>query len=185
MSKKIDQVVKVLQQGGVILYPTEGVWGLGCDPFNAIAARRLLKIKKRNINKGLILIAANWRQVKDLVQINLAICTNIKAKNKQPITWVFPATKKVPAWITGKFNSVAIRVTSHTLAKSLCKKFGGPVVSTSANLAHQKPAKYLKQVDKNIISQVDFILSGKTGTLCGPTTICDVITNKIIRANKV
>jgi L-threonylcarbamoyladenylate synthase len=181
MSKEIFRAIKVLKQGGIILYPTEGVWGLGCDPFNETVVLRLLKIKKRSILKGLILIAANWQQVKDLIKVNLATCEVIRSKNKLPITWVFPATRKVPRWITGKFNSVAIRVTMHPIARNICQKFGAPIVSTSANLSGNKSAKSLKQIANSIITQVDFVLQGSVGTLDKPTPICDIKTGKTIR----
>ncbi len=177
---KINQADKILQQGGVILYPTEGVYGLGCDPFNETAVIRLLKTKNRSITKGLILIAANWQQVKGLIKSDLGKRAPSK-KNKEPITWVFPATKKVPCWITGKFSTVAIRVTSHPLAKKLCRKFGGPIVSTSANLTKAKPIKKISELDEKILIGVDFVVSGSLGKLGRPTKICDFRTGKFFR----
>lgn len=181
MQSKIKQAVKVLRQGGIILYPTEGVYGLGCDPFNETAVLRLLKIKRRNINKGLILIAANWQQVKNLLKINLDKCAASK-KSNYPTTWVFPATKKAPRWVTGKFNSIAIRVTTHPTAKKICQKFGGSIVSTSANLTKKAPVKNPNQVDRDIICNVDFVVRGRVGNLGKPTRICDVATGDFFRA---
>jgi L-threonylcarbamoyladenylate synthase len=180
MQNKIKQTIKVLRQGGIILYPTEGVYGLGCDPFNETAVLRLLKIKRRNVNKGLILIATNWQQVKDLLKINIEQCAASK-KSNYPTTWVLPATKKAPRWITGKFNSIAIRVTSHPMAKKICQKFGGPIVSTSANLTKKAPVKNLKQVDKKIICNIDFVVHGRVGNLGKPTRICDIERAEILR----
>ena len=159
MQNKTNQAVKVLREGGIIAYPTEGVFGLGCDPFNETAVLRLLKIKRRKVEKGLILIASNWDQVKKLVKTGLFKSCTIKPTSKKPITWVFSATKKVPSWISGKFNSVAIRVTLHPVAKKLCQKFDGPIISTSANLVGKNPAKNLKQVSEQFASVVDFIVS--------------------------
>jgi L-threonylcarbamoyladenylate synthase len=181
MHRKIKRSVKILRDGGIIAYPTEGVFGLGCDPFNETAVLRLLKIKRRKIDKGLILIAANWQQVKNLVKINLNKCCVIKKENKNPITWVFPATKKVPHWISGRFNSIAIRVTKHPVAKKLCQKFGGPIVSTSANLAGKAPAKNFKQIEKQFVAMIDFVVPGKVGNLKKPTQIRDAVSNRLIR----
>lgn len=181
MSNKINKTVKILQEGGVIAYPTEGVFGFGCDPFNETAVTRLLKIKQRDVKKGLILIAANWDQVKTLIKIDLAKYKLLKQNNKKPITWVFPATKKAPAWITGEFNTVAIRVTLHPIAKELCQRFGGPIVSTSANLIGKKPLRDAKQVAKQFLSEVDLIISEKVGALKKPTEIRDITTGKVIR----
>ncbi|MEI8054714.1 MAG: Sua5/YciO/YrdC/YwlC family protein [bacterium] len=175
MYSEINQAVKVLQEGGIIAYPTEGVFGLGCDPFNETAVLRLLKIKQRGVEKGLILIASNWNQVKDLVKIDF------KPNSKNPTTWVFPATKKVPCWVSGKFASVAIRVTLHPIAKKLCQKFDGPIISTSANVLGESPMKSAKQVSKQFSRIVDFIVSGRVGNLKKPTEIRDVVTKKLIR----
>lgn len=176
------KITQVLSDGGIIVYPTEGVYGLGCDPFNETAVRRLLKIKQRNIDKGLILVASSWDQVQDLVKIDLEKCDTIKCDDSCPTTWVFPATKKVPVWITGKFNTVAIRVTSHPGAKKICQDFGGPIVSTSANLAKQPPISSLKQLDKQLKDSVDFVVGGRVGSLKKPTQILDIKTRKIIRS---
>lgn len=181
MRKEIDYATKVLREGGIIAYPTEGVFGLGCCPFNETAVLRLLKIKQRKIGKGLILIAANWQQAKELVKINLNNCCAVKKENKNPITWVFPATKKVPRWISGNFNSVAIRVTKHLVAKKLCQKFGGPIVSTSANLAGKTPVKNFKQIEKQFVGMIDFVVPGKIGNLKRPTQIRDVVNNRLVR----
>lgn len=181
MQNRIDHAVKVLREGGIIAYPTEGVFGLGCDPFNETAVMRLLKIKERKVGKGLILVASNWNQVRTLIKVNLSKCHVIKEKNKKPITWLFPATKKVPYFVLGGVYSVAIRVTLHPVVKRLCQKFGGPIVSTSANLAGKTPAKNSQQVHKQFSKEIDFIVSGKVGDLKKPTQIRDVRTNKIIR----
>jgi len=181
MHNQIDHAIKVLREGGIIAYPTEGVWGLGCDPFNETAVLRLLKIKKRKIEKGLILIAADWGQVKALVKVNLSKCAIIKKNCQDPITWIFPATKKVPFWVCGGLDSVAVRVIVHPLARRLCQKFGGPIVSTSANLAGKSPAKNLRQLRKQFAWKVDCVVSGQVGTLKKPTQIRDVGTNELIR----
>lgn len=182
MSQEIQKIVSVLREGGVIVYPTEGVYGFGCDPFNLTAVTRLLKIKGRSFNKGLILIASSWHQVEDLVRTDLEKCYLIKPHRDHPVTWVFPATKKVPCWIRGQFNSVAIRVTFHQVTKKICQKFGGPIVSTSANLADHPPLNTFKQVASCFISKVDYVVKGRVGKLGRATKICEVKTGKIIRA---
>jgi L-threonylcarbamoyladenylate synthase len=181
MYREINQAVKVLQDGGIIAYPTEGVFGLGCDPFNKTAVLRLLKIKRRSVGKGLILIASSWNQVKDLVKIDLCKSCAIRPSSSNPVTWVFPATKKVPSWVSGKFASVALRVTLHPTANKLCQKFGSAIISTSANIADESPIKNARQIAKQFSGAVDFIISGRVGKLKKPTEIRDGITNKLIR----
>lgn len=181
MSKKIDRVVEVLKQGGIILYPTEGVYGLGCDPFNQTAVLRLLQIKQRNINQGLILIVSSWRQAKKLIALDLKKCELLKNKTNYPVTWVFPATKNVPRWIRGKFRSIAIRVTTHKIAKALCQKFGGPIVSTSANLTGGSSIKNLKDIESDVFNRVDFIVPGELGNFGQPSKIVDARNGKVLR----
>jgi len=181
MQNQIQQAVKVLREGGIIAYPTEGVFGLGCDPFNETAVLRLLKIKRRKRGKGLILIAASWKQTEPLIKEGFLSRDIIKQSKSQPITWVFPAAKKVPKWISGGLSSIAIRVTQHSRAKEICKRFGGPIVSTSANLAGQLPANTAKQVQKQFGEVIDFMVSGRVGGLKKTTEIRDVKTNKMIR----
>lgn len=179
MQQNIKQAIKILKEGGIIAYPTEGVFGLGCDPFNQTAVMRLLKIKQRDVAKGLILIAASWDQAADLIKLsNLDLP---KPDPSNPTTWIFPAAKKIPAWVRGDFKSIAIRVTTHPLAKKLCQKFGGPIISTSANLAGQAPSQNTKQTKEQFAAIVDFILPGEVGGLNKPSQICDIKTRKLIR----
>jgi L-threonylcarbamoyladenylate synthase len=179
-SKDIDQAVKTLKEGGIIAYPTEGVYGLGCDPFNKTAVLRLLKIKRRPLNKGLILIVANWQQANMLIK-NKAGLRKIFKENKEPITWVFEATKRVPRWLKGKYNSIAIRATLHPAAKKICEKFGGAIVSTSANKTKSQPITKISLLDQEISREIDFILKEPVGRLGKATKICDSKTGKIIR----
>src|SRR3990167_4516311 len=130
----VEKVTKVLQQQGVIAYPTEAVYGLGCDPFSELAVKKILKLKKRDINKGLILIASNWKQIENLIQpIPDEKLSQVMQTWPGPVTWLFPASDEVPRWISGAHSTIALRITAHPIAKALCEKWNGPIVSTSAN----------------------------------------------------
>ena len=181
---KISQAVKFLHDGGIIAYPTEGVFGFGCDPFNEKAVRRLLKIKNRSIDCGLILIVADWQQAIQLVTIDLFKNELLQKNEGQPITWVFPATNKVPQWIRGEFDSVAIRKTTHPIARELCQKLEGPLVSTSANMSGETPKKEVVEGGEEFLSTIDIVMSGAVGELGGPTEIRDIITGRVIRKQK-
>lgn len=188
IDKKItnEKIIQILKTGGIIAYPTEGVYGLGCDPFNKDAVKKLLHIKKRQMAKGLILIAASWQQILPLIKlenIKPTILKKIRANWPGPITWIFPSTKIVPKWITGKHNSVAIRITSHPTAKKICQKFGGPIVSTSANLAGNSPIITKKALIAQFssLNQKIIITKGRVGRLKHPTKIYDALTGKILR----
>ncbi|HNE27004.1 MAG TPA: Sua5/YciO/YrdC/YwlC family protein, partial [Pseudomonadales bacterium] len=138
----LQRAVSVLHSGGVIAYPTEAVWGLGCDPHNEEAVTQLLALKQRNWRKGVILIAADVAQLapylRGLPEEKLAV---LHASWPGPNTWLVPNNGAAPAWITGGRSTLAVRVTAHPLAAALCKQFGGALVSTSANRAGKKPAR--------------------------------------------
>lgn len=142
----ILQAIQTIQSGGLLVYPTEAVFGLGCDYRNQAAVTRLLAIKNRPVSKGLILIASHVQQVLPLMRLSdqndLA-----RALKTWPghHTWVFQATEKVPDWITGEHDSVALRVSAHPAVKSLCDALGHPIVSTSANLSGQDAATHIEQ----------------------------------------
>jgi L-threonylcarbamoyladenylate synthase len=177
-----QQAAKILKTGGIISYPTEAVFGLGCDPFNKNAVLKLLQLKQRSIAKGLILIAANWEQIKNLT---LPIDEKSLAKIFQtwpgPCTWIFPANEKCPKWITGKYTSVALRITNHPIAKTICEEFAGPIVSTSANIEGSAPARTVEEVQQQFAAGIDLIVPGAVGNLQQPTIIRDALTNETIR----
>ena len=165
-----------------IAYPTEAVYGLGCDPFNEKSVLRLLEFKKRSVDKGLILIAASWEQIKNLsAPVDKKLLAKALATWPGPVTWLFPAAKTVPPWIHGKYKTVALRITAHPLAKALCATYGGPIVSTSANLEGDKATTTYTATKKQFAQKIDFIVPGEVGGLPKPTIICDVLSGEIIR----
>ena len=176
----IKLAVDIIKDGGVILYPTESVFGLGCDPFNQQAVDKLLAIKQRSRDKGLILIAAKWQHFSSLIKKIPEIRWQT-VKSMGDSTWLFPKTEKVPLWIHGTFDSVAVRVTQHPLAKKLCEQLGHPLVSTSANVMGEVPAKKIDTLSPSLLKQVDYMLTGETGSLAQPTQIIDALTGKILR----
>ena len=140
----LTEAVSLLQQGQVIAYPTEAVYGLGCDPFNEAAFAELLRLKQRPLEKGVILIAGQVSQLDGLVSLDDQPWQQQVEQSWQsdtPTTWVLPATNKVPSWITGGRDTVAVRVTRHPEVKALCAQWGKPLVSTSANLSGQEPVR--------------------------------------------
>ena len=180
---EIDRAVQCLRHGGVIAYPTEAVFGFGCDPMNVDAISKILQLKHRPISKGFILVASNWNQLMNYVEpIEPKALTRVLASWPGPVTWTFPANQKVPAWIRGEHNTVAVRVTDHPVAKALCSKFGSPIVSTSANREGQPPIREEKTVQMAFGKAVDMVVSGKVGDRIRPTEIRNAITGEVIRA---
>jgi L-threonylcarbamoyladenylate synthase len=175
----------LLRAGGVIAYPTEAVWGLGCDPFDEAAVLRLLEIKRRPVDKGVILVAARLAQFDGLLAwdaLPAGRAEHVRAQWPGPCTWVMPVTSRVPAWITGAHASVAVRVSAHPDVVALCEAFGGPLVSTSANLAGEPPAFTFDALSPDVLARVDGILAGDTGGLRAPTPLRDAATGAELRA---
>lgn len=179
----IDIAIEALKKGQVIAYPTEAVFGLGCDPDNIDAVSRILQIKHRAIDKGFILIGANWEQIEPLVNyVKPDILTTIFHTWPGPTTWLFPASSKVPHWIRGNHASIAVRITAHPVAKKLCEGFGGPIISTSCNRSGDPPARDIRTIRITMPNTVDYIVEGKLGGRSTPTEIRDALTGEVIRS---
>jgi len=179
---QLRQAVRALQYGGIISYPTEAVFGLGCDPWNVEAVYRLLEIKQRSWTKGLILIAADFNQLQDFIQpVSAEILANILPTWPGPTTWLLPVRDDVPRWLSGDHNKIAVRVTAHKQVAALCNAFGGAIVSTSANIMGSAPARSIREVHWRLGNNIDYILPGLTSGLTQPTEIHDALTRDIIR----
>lgn len=177
-----------LRAGAVIAYPTEGVWGLGCDPFDEVAVHRLLAIKQRPVEKGMILIAGDVAQLDAIVdwdRLPPERAVAVRATWPGAHTWVVPASAQVPAWITGNHDSVAVRVSAYPPVVALCAAFGGPLVSTSANLADAPAARLRAALDPALLARLDGdldgVLDGETGGLDQPTPIRDARSGVTLR----
>ena len=184
-SDQIEQAVKVLKQGGVIAYPAEAVYGLGCDPKNIEAVKKILELKQREKEKGLILIASNFEQLKpyllELDQKTENKLLNSWATSDHAITWLVPVKPSVSEYLKGQHNSLAVRVSAHPLVKDLCDKFKGAIVSTSANRASEEAARSSEQVKNIFNDEVDLVLEGETDRNANPSEIRDALTDKILR----
>ena len=178
----ITKAVNALHHGDVIAYPTEAVYGLGCDPCNADAITKILQLKHRSFSNGFILVAENWEQVEPLVQpIEPRTLYSILETWPGPITWVFPAKSDVPDWICGEHESVAVRVSDHPIVKALCHEFGKPIVSTSANVQGQPPVRDARTVKMTFGDKLGLIIEGDVGKQIRPTTIRNAVTGDVIR----
>lgn len=181
---KIERAVAALHRGGVIAYPTEAVWGLGCDPCSETAVRRLLELKQRPVSKGLILVAGDIAQLAGLVDwpaLPQNRCAEVHGSWPGPHTWIVPATTRVPRWITGEHTAVAVRVSAHPVVQALCAAFGGPLVSTSANPAGAEPARALADLAPSLRAGLDAVVAGETGGQDRPTPVRDARTGATLR----
>ncbi|MBD3610205.1 MAG: threonylcarbamoyl-AMP synthase [Gammaproteobacteria bacterium] len=179
----IRMAVRALRSGGVIAYPTEGVYGLGCDPMNADAVYRILAMKQRKVDKGLIMVAANIEQVLPYIQpLSDEQLATLQQTWPGPTTWIIPARAEVPVWIRGKHSGLAIRVSSHPVIQALCTEFDGPIISTSANSSGRPPARSALQVRQALSILPDVILSAELGGKGSATEIRDLSSGAIVRA---
>lgn len=171
-----------VRSGGVIAYPTEAVYGLGCSPWDASAVARILDLKQRNINKGLIVLAADVSQLDPLVELSSDIVTgSVLATWPGSVTWILPARQQVPTWLTGKQDGIAVRVSAHPVVRRLCKS-AGLLVSTSANRANTVPATTPSRVRAYFGNGIDYIVPGAVGPLRKPTEIRHAALNKLVRS---
>lgn len=181
----IEDTVAALRRGGVVAYPTEAVWGLGCDPFDEAAVMRLLAIKQREVGKGLILIAGALQQLDGLLDWDALPAPRrdaVQATWPGPSTWIVPATPRVPRWITGDHAGIAVRVSAHPVVVALTAAHGGPLVSTSANRGGQPPAFARAELDPVLLAAIDALAPGETGGLAAPSSIRDARTGAVLRA---
>lgn len=180
----IHTAAEVFYRGGIIAYPTEAVFGLGCDPDNDLALQNLLTIKQRPAYKGLILLATDYSQLLPYIDDSALSQTQrqiILSRWPNAITQVLPVIKGTSPLLRGDFNSIAVRITDHEDVVSLCQQTNKPIVSTSANLAGQSPAKTWQEVKSQLGDEVDFIIKGKTSGLLKPSKIINGLTGKILR----
>lgn len=182
----ILSAVDALKNGEILAYPTESVWGLGCDPYQAEAFQRLLALKQRPIEKGVILLASDIEQIDFLLhdlapEIYQKMLDSWKNQHQQATTWLVPTQPSIPMWITGQHQQAAIRVSPHPLCQALCRAFGGFIVSTSANPSNLPSAENAEQTLHYFAQQVHY-LYGETLHFTRPSRIIDAETGHIIRA---
>lgn len=176
-------IMTALQNQQVIAYPTEAVFGLGCDPDSEYAVKTLLALKQRPWEKGLILIAADYTQLTPYIDDNVLSERQramMFASWPGPVTWVVPAKQQTPCLLTGRFDSLAVRVSAHPLVQQLCRQFGKPLVSTSANLSGQSPCRTVIEVRQQFGDTFP-VLAGDVGGRLNPSEIRDVLTGQLIR----
>ncbi len=176
--------VDALRSGGVVAYPTEAVFGLGCDPCNPQAVERLFALKQRPPERGVLLIGAEFDHVApyiDFAAVPAEALARVQASWPGPHTWVLPRAADVPVWISGGHPGIALRVTAHPVAAALCRAYGGALVSTSANRHGETPARSAAGVRAAFGRTLDAVIDGPLGGLERPTPIRDAISGEVLR----
>ncbi len=178
----VQEAAQLIASGGVIVYPTEAVWGLGCDFLNRAAVMKLLQLKNRPVEKGLILIASRIEQLHPYIQPTHTRDLE-RALGAWPghSTFVFPKSPFLPDWISGAHPSVAVRVSAHPTVIGLCEHLGQAIVSTSANVSGQATFADLDQIQSTFGDAVDGYLDRPLGGLTRPSQIIDAASGEVYR----
>ena len=180
-SQAVRRAARILQSGGVVAYPTEGVFGLGCLPDDFAAVSRLLAIKERDPALGLVLIATGLEQLGGWIELPEG-SSPLNTSSDKPVTWIVPATDEVPYWIRGEHTGLAVRITSHPIAGALCDATDSALVSTSANIHGRPPARNAFVLRRHFGALVDYIVPGECGPASGPSEIRDLASGKVLRS---
>ncbi|MDW5376497.1 Sua5/YciO/YrdC/YwlC family protein [Halomonas sp. HP20-15] len=177
----LQTAVARLREGGLIAYPTEAVWGLGCDPDDPTALAQLLALKQRDPAKGLILIAASMTQLEPWLDgLAAPLRQRLADSWPGPLTWLVPDNGRSLALLRGDHDRVAVRVSDHPGVIALCSAFGGPLVSTSANRAGETPARDAATV-RDYFGDAVTILDGPLGGQSRPSRIRDLSSGEWLR----
>lgn len=179
------QAARVLEAGGVIAYPTEGVYGLGCLPDDRAAVERLLNIKGRKATAGFILIAPHAALLTPWIAPTAAELDKLNSTPGYPVTWIVTAAPDTPDYLTGGRTTVAVRVSDHPVVRELCYAAGSALISTSANLSGRPAARHLFTVRKQLGDALDMIVPGALGQSDGPSEIRVAQTDQVIRARRI
>ncbi|MFK7730754.1 MAG: L-threonylcarbamoyladenylate synthase [Pseudomonadales bacterium] len=182
---RVQRAVETLQAGGLLAYPTEAVWGLGCDPDNSQALARLLQLKRRSPDKGLILVAANKEQLAPwLGDLSVDEWQRLGSRQAHPTSWIAPCNPNVDPLLSGGRPTLCVRVSAHPLVEQLCTAWSGPIVSTSANPSGRQPARSVAQARGYFANAVDYYLAGNLGGATSVSEIRYIDSGETVRASR-
>ena len=178
--QEIGDAARIIRDGGVVAYPTEGVFGLGCQPENIDAVCRVNEIKQRDPDKGLLLIAADVTQLNKWIRLPDGT-PELASDASNPVTWIVPVLNQALPWIRGGHDSIAIRITRHPIARALCAAADSALVSTSANISGEAPVRDATALSPQLRALVDYVLPGECGSARGPSEIRDLVSGQVVR----
>ena len=180
---RVARAARVVRSGGVVAYPTEAVYGLGCLPTHEPALERIVAIKRRDALKGLIVVAADVAQLEPLARIpDGDTGARIAADWPGPVTWIVPARPGLPKILTGGRDTIAVRVSAHPLVRALCEQARSALVSTSANRSGRRPARTALRLRRTLGAEIDYLLAGALGERNRPTAIRDWLSGDVLRS---
>jgi len=178
----LNRLTRAVAAGAVIGYPTDTIWGFGCDPQNRQSVERLLRIKQRPVAKGLILLTSQLEYCEPFIRLDADQRSRVQSPAETPTTWLVEASADCPPWIRGEHPTVAIRVTGHPLVRSLCAGLHLPLVSTSANRAGQETVRSALQLRRQFGNEIDFIVTGFDTGGGRPSEIRSLVSGNLLRS---
>lgn len=161
MKEAIQQALEVLRNGGIILYPTDTVWGIGCDATNANAVKRVYEIKRRCDSKAMLLLVDSADRLARYVGNVPAVAWDLIELTTKPLTIIYDGARNLAPGLIAEDGSVGIRVTSELFSKELCYRFQKAVVSTSANISGEPTPNNFGEISREIIDAVDYVVNYK------------------------
>ena len=180
--EEYEDISDAIVKGKIIAYPTESVFGIGCDPENEQSINKIIEIKNRGKQKGLIIIADEVKKLSKFIHKDyLDLFIKKSDIESKPTTWIVPSSKHVLNLVKGEDSSVALRITQHPIASRICKYSNKAIISTSANISNKTPAKNSNEILMQFGEEIDIIVDERVGDSIKPTQIVDLITNKVIR----
>ncbi len=180
--EEYEDISNAIVKGKIVAYPTESVFGIGCDPENEKSINKIIEIKNRSKQKGLIIIADEVKKLSKFIHKDyLDLFIKKSDIESKPTTWIVPSSKHVLNLVKGEDSSVALRITQHPIASRICKYSNKAIISTSANISSKTPAKNSNEILMQFGEEIDIIVDGRVGDSIKPTQIVDLITNKVIR----
>jgi L-threonylcarbamoyladenylate synthase len=182
MEEDLKNALKVLKNGGVILYPTDTIWGLGCDATNEDAVKRIFQIKQREDSKSMLVLTDNEAKIERLVEKVPDVAWDLIKFSETPLTIIYSGAKNLAKNLIAQDGSVGIRVTKEDFSNKLCEQFRLPVVSTSANISGQPSPQNFDEISDEIKSAVDYIVSyrQKDTSKAKPSSIIKLEPNGVV-----
>jgi len=159
MKNEIKKCVEVLEKDGTILYPTDTIWGIGCDATSQKAVEKIYKLKKRVESKSLIILLADMKDISKYVETFPDIARDLMKNVERPLTIIYPNAKNIAKNVIAKDNSIAIRIVKNEFCKNLIRAFGKPIISSSANISGEPAPMVFKCISKEIIDNVDYVVN--------------------------
>jgi L-threonylcarbamoyladenylate synthase len=179
---RIEQAIRILERGGVIAYPTEAVYGLGCRADDRAATERICKLKSRSVDQGVIVLIRDLAQLGHWIEpLDEQQRSRLNETWPGPVTWLLPVTSACPAWLKGQHSTLAVRQSNHPICQQLVEALDTPLVSTSANPSGTPPARSAAEVQTLFGDSIDAIVDAPLGETENPSTIYDLRTGQQLR----